>query len=187
MWVFRKNRLEILQFRIGDQILVGEYTATCQCVNRESAIFLMDYILEREEIMSNQPVDYDVSSLRNKLKNFQNDKIFDSLKPLMIPFENGDLLRIPMAEEIFGGCLSSEYFRIFNPRGKQWPLMMNRKNRIGHRQIDDWFVSFWLMNQTKDRTIAAYQGGVDEKGNPNILYKGSPHGVRIVFQLKNNF
>ena len=61
----------------------------------------------------------------------------------MVPFKNGDLLRIPYAEEFFGDVDSYE------PSGKkQWPLMEDRKNRIAIREGEayEWG---WLQNKLK--------------------------------------
>ena len=95
---------------------------------------------------------------------------------MMVPFKNGDLLRIPYAEEFFGDVDSYE------PSGKkQWPLMEDRKNRIAIREGEayEWG---WLQNKLKSsgtNFAGVYVHGGTTFGNAS--YSG---GVRPVLRLR---
>ena len=95
---------------------------------------------------------------------------------MMVPFKNGDLLRIPYAEEFFGDVDSYE------PSGKkQWPLMEDRKNRIAIREGEayEWG---WLQNKLKSSgTLFAH---VDAGGFTDYYAASGSIGVRPVLRLR---
>ena len=94
----------------------------------------------------------------------------------MVPFKNGDLLRIPYAEEFFGDVDSYE------PSGKkQWPLMEDRKNRIAIREGEayEWG---WLQNKLK--SSGTYFALVDSGGYANCGNASASLGVRPVLRLR---
>ena len=94
----------------------------------------------------------------------------------MVPFKNGDLLRIPYAEEFFGDIDSYE------PSGKkQWSLMKDRKDRIAIREGEayEWG---WLQNKLK--SSGANFAIVSSDGDPNYANASVSHGVRPVFRLR---
>ena len=94
---------------------------------------------------------------------------------MMVPFKNGDLLRIPYAEEFFGDIDAYE------PSGKkQWPLMKDRKNRIAIREGEPYEWG-WLQNKVK--FSAAYFAGVDGLGDTDYAGASGTRGVRPVFRL----
>lgn len=93
-------------FKIGDRIHVGEYyTATCQKVGKNGAIFMFDQYLDKARMMNLKEAsegDYKTSDLRKFLKEFATSSVFDEIREMMVPFKKtGDLLRIPTAEEVF--------------------------------------------------------------------------------------
>ena len=93
----------------------------------------------------------------------------------MVPFKNGDLLRIPYAEEFFGD--DDDY----EPSGKkQWPLMKDRKNRIAIREGEayEWG---WLQNKVK--SSSAYFADVSYYGHATYGDASTSTGVRPVFRL----
>ena len=95
---------------------------------------------------------------------------------MMVPFKNGDLLRIPYAEEFFGDVDSYE------PSGKkQWPLMEDRKNRIAIREGEayEWG---WLQNKLKSSgtCFTFVHGG----GSATCLAASGSLGVRPVLRLR---
>ena len=93
----------------------------------------------------------------------------------MVPFKNGDLLRIPYAEEFFGDVDGYE-----SSGKKQWPLMTDRKNRIAIREGEayEWG---WLQNKLE--FSSAYFALVSNNGLTNYNYASYSHGVRPVFRL----
>ena len=94
----------------------------------------------------------------------------------MVPFDNGDLLRIPFFGEIFG----QEDAEYFEPDGcEQWELMKDRKNRIAFRQnCWEWG---WLQNKWKGS--AADFALVTGHGNANSNNASHSYGVRPAFLI----
>lgn len=173
-------------FKVGDQIHVGKYyTATCQKVGKNGAIFMFDQYLDEARVMNQQKTNeggYEASDLRKFLKEFTTTSIFDDIREMMVPFKKtGDLLRIPTAEEIFGPEEGGEYYETLSHK-KQWPLMKDRHNRLafcGEKQEVEWG---WLQNKYEDYSATNF---VIVHDDGNLTYGGAPHafGVRIVFRL----
>lgn len=181
MKVLRKQEVTIQaakEFQVGDQIEVGKYTATCQKVTRKGALFLLDQYLDEPFKMNRENTNeggYEASNLRMELQKDSILDIFSSIRDRMVPFKNGDLLRIPYAEEFFGDI--DEY----EPSGKkQWPLMKDRKNRIAIREGEayEWG---WLQNKVK--SSSARFALVDDGGNAGYASASGSGGVRPVFRL----
>lgn len=182
MKVLRKQEVSIQttgKFRIGDQIQIGKYTATCQKVTRKGALFLLDQYLDEAFKTNRENTNeggYEASNLRKELQKNSVLEIFDSVREMMVPFKNGDLLRIPYAEEFFGDVDSYE------PSGKkQWPLMEDRKNRIAIREGESYEWG-WLQNKLKSSgssfaVVYAY-------GSANCGDASDSRGVRPVIRLR---
>lgn len=182
MKVLRKQEVSIQttgEFKVGDQIQIGKYTATCQKVTRKGALFLLDQYLDEAFKMNRENTNeggYEASDLRKELQENSVLEIFDSVREMMVPFKNGDLLRIPYAEEFFGDVDSYE------PSGKkQWPLMEDRKNRIAIREGEayEWG---WLQNKLK--SSGTFFALVGNYGNPNYNDASASGGVRPVLRLR---
>lgn len=182
MKVLRQQEVSIQttsEFKVGDQIQVGKYTATCQKVTKKGALFLLDQYLDEPFKMNRENTNeggYEASDLRTELQKNSILEIFSSVREMMVPFKNGDLLRIPYAEEFFGDIDAYE------PSGKkQWPLMRERKNRIAIREGEayEWG---WLQNKVKSSGagFAVVNGG----GNANYRDASYSYGVRPVFRLR---
>lgn len=146
MWVLRKLGIIADEFRIGDQIYVGKYTATCQDVTAEGAVFLMDQYLDEPMWMNMERSStggYAASSLRRWLNSEEILRIFRDWRDWMVPLFNDDLLRIPTVGEMFGSdwCRPTVELDGFN----QWELMKTRKYRVAYR--DNGIEYGWLMNR----------------------------------------
>lgn len=118
---------------------------------------------------------YEASDLRTELQKNSVLAIFESVRNMMVPFKNGDLLRIPYAEEFFGDVDGYE-----SSGKKQWPLMTDRKNRIAIREGEayEWG---WLQNKLEFSSAAfAHVYGDGGTGCDGASYSG---GVRPVFRL----
>lgn len=174
-------------FKVGDQIHVGKhYTATCQKVGKNGAIFMFDQYLDELQIMNHQMTNeggYEASDLRKFLKKFAMDSMFDEIREMMVPFKKtGDLLRIPTAEEMFGLERTTKYYETLSHK-KQWPLMKDRYNRLAFCGKDQRIEWGWLQNkfskyQDTDFAITNYYGEM----NNCVAY--DEIGVRVVLQLK---
>lgn len=83
MKVNRVVQIDTSSFQIGDQISVGCYTATCQRVMAKGSIFLMDQYLTGN------------GCLRESLQSEEILTNFADIRDQMVPFEDGDMLKIP--------------------------------------------------------------------------------------------
>ena len=173
-------------FKIGDQIHVGKhYTATCQKVGKNGAIFMFDQYLDEARVMNRQKTNeggYEASDLRKFLKEFAMTSIFDDIREMMVPFKKtGDLLRIPTAEEMFGPEEGGEYYETLSHK-KQWILMKDRRSRFafrGEKQEIEWG---WMQNKYEDYSATNF---IIVHNDGNTTYSAAHHafGVRIVFRL----
>ncbi len=145
MKIERTVVIETSDIQIGDRIHVGKYTATCQEVTQKSALFLLDQYLDDPMPMNWNDTNkggYSESDLRKELQSEEVLNIFADIRDRMVPFENGDLLRIPFAGEIYGDKVPVWY----EPDGhKQWPLMKDEHNRFAERRGA--YEYGWLQNK----------------------------------------
>ncbi|MCI6172651.1 MAG: hypothetical protein MR671_00080 [Clostridiales bacterium] len=136
MKIERMTEIETSDIQIGDKIRVDHYMATCQTVTPQGAIFLLDQYLDKAYQMNWKNTNkggYDESDLRKALQSDEVLDIFAGIRDYMVPFDNGDLLRIPFAGELFGDKLPEWC----GPDGhEQWPLMRDRRNRLASRRGD---------------------------------------------------
>ena len=171
---------------IGDLIQVGKYTATCQKVTENAAVFLLDQRLDKDYCMN--PTDtneggYETSELRRTLQIIAaNDENFASVRAYMRPFDNGDLLRIPVIGEVFGKIHEDEddYSRFEPDDAEQWALMKDRRNR----ELEE-YGWYWLQN-TATSKYCGYKAGfavVNGEGGKGYSLPKSYGNVRPVFQL----
>lgn len=179
IYVMRKTTVQATEILIGDRIRVSHYTATCQTITPKGALFLLDQYLDEARPMNQEVTNrggYEESNLRDVLQSREVLDIFSGRGDRMIPFDNGDLLRIPFFGEIFG----QEDANLSEPDDcEQWELMKDRKNRIAFRKNNpEWG---WLQNKRK-RSAAAFccatsYGSACEWGALG------PIGVRPVFLI----
>ena len=177
--VYRKTRTKTTEIQTGDRIRVGHYTATCQAATLEGALFLLDQYLDEAYPMNRKNTNkggYEESDLRKTLRSKAILDLFDDWGDRMVPFDNGDLLRIPFFGEIFG----QEDAEYFEPDGcEQWELMKDRKNRIAFRQ-NCWGWG-WLQNKRKGS--AANFCTVSANGNAAPAGASASIGVRPAFLI----
>lgn len=183
MNIIRKTELSDQKPIIGDQIKVGKYTATCQMIYRDKALFCLDQYLDKDYPMNLKATNdggYEESYLRKILNsNILEDENFKEISENLIPFENGDLLRIPTVLEFFGSEEDEYYDTELDGAIMQWPLMKDIRNRIALRNNDyEWG---WLQNKVK--MSATNFAAVNSSGNAYCYYASYSLGVRPVFQL----
>lgn len=181
MKVLRQTEIETNEFRVGDQIRVGRYTATCQDVTTEGAVFLMDQYLDEAMPMNEERSNrggYVASSLRKRLNSEEILRIFRDQRDRMVPLFNDDLLRIPTVGEMFGGdwCRSTVELDGFN----QWELMKTRKYCVAYRNNGTEYG--WLMNRLEwSKTDFCV---IDDWGEIKHRSARIPLGVRPVFLIQ---
>lgn len=172
-------------FKVGDQIHIGKhYTATCQKVGKNGAIFMFDQYLDKPRMMNLKETNeggYEASDLRKFLKEFVMDSIFDEIREMMVPFKKtGDLLRIPTAEEVFGPEEAHECYETLSLKN-QWPLMKDRRNLLAFRGENQDKECGWLQNKRSDTD--SYFAMVVHNGVGNYYSAHVRIGVRVVFRL----
>ena len=157
--VYRKTLTKTTKIQTGDQIRVGHYTATCQEITPKGALFFLDQYLDKAFPMNWDDTNeggYEKSYLRKALQSDEVLDIFADIRDYMVPFDNGDLLRIPFAGELFEKLPSW-----CKPDGhEQWPLMQDRRNRLASRCGEyEWG---WINNKVKSSSTdfcGVYYGG----------------------------
>lgn len=117
MKVKRMIKSDVSTFKVGDIIKVkltdGE-KAQAMAVQQEEdgMIFCLVDCLAKEYPMNETCTNeggYEASDLRKKLNGEILDRFPADLKALMVPFDNGDLLRLPTEKEILGENYHGEY------------------------------------------------------------------------------
>ena len=182
MKVLRQTEIETNEFRVGDQIRVGRYTATCQKTAEEGALFLLDQYLDKAMPMNEEDDNgggYMASDLRERLNSARILKEFDGLK--LKPFENGDLLRLPFYGEMFGHDAWYNSGAVEPDDCEQWPLMKKRANRIAERNGESYEWG-WLQNK-RVRSAPNFCYVADD-GYADFCYASNSFGVRPVFLIK---
>lgn len=178
MKIEKLTEIETTDIQIGDRILVDHYTATCQEISPKGALFLMDQYLDEPMAMNDKDTNlggYEKSDLRRELQSEDVLKLFSGIRDYMVPFDNGDLLRIPFAGELF-----DKLPEWCEPDGhEQWPLMRDRCNRLALRYGD----SEWGWLQNKDKTFSTLFCFVDDYGLIAAGANSNVFGVRPVFLI----
>ena len=178
MIVMRRVKIEVNRPKIGDRIRVDHYTATCQKITPNGAIFLLDQYLDKAFPMNWNDTNkggYPESDLRKALQSDEVLNIFADIRDYMVPFDNGDLLRIPFAGELFENlpswCAPDSH--------EQWPLMTDAHNRAASRCGEpEWG---WLANRVRgtstDFRVVTGGGAARSRNASGVL------GVRPVFLI----
>lgn len=185
MKITRTMTIETNNVQIGDRIQVGHYTATCQKLPGEGlALFYLDQYLDKAMQMNKRNTNkggYDASDLRKELNT---GKILDEFAPLeLVPFENGDLLRLPFYGEMFGHDDWYNSGAVEPDNCEQWPLMKERANRIAERKGESYE---WGWLQNKYVRSATHFYGVCDDGHAGCWGCGGHLGVRPAFLINNN-
>lgn len=188
MKVRRTEKIKVNTFRVGDVIRFKLYDGEkveMLAVKEESdgMIFCFADCLAKEYSMNEQNTNeggWDASDLRKKLNSEILDRFPRKIRKLLLPFENGDMLRLPTEKEIFGS----------NPCGEdepesvsQWKPMKQRKNRIASQGLNGGWEWYWLQNRVPNS--AADFAGVNGRGYAGCNGASDAIGVRPVVKIKN--
>lgn len=188
MKVRRTEKIKVNTFRVGDVIrfkLSDGEKVEMLAVKEESdgMIFCFADCLAKEYSMNEQNTNeggWDASDLRKKLNSEILDRFPRKIRKLLLPFENGDMLRLPTEKEIFGS----------NPCGEdepesvsQWKPMKQRKNRIASQGLNGGWEWYWLQNRVPNS--AAAFADVSGDGHATCSGASAADGVRPVVKIKN--
>lgn len=188
MKVRRTEKIKVNTFRVGDVIrfkLSDGEKVEMLAVKEESdgMIFCFVDCLAKEYSMNEQNTNeggWDASDLRKKLNGEVLDRFPRKIRKLLLPFENGDLLRLPTEKEIFGSnpCGEDESKSV-----SQWKPMKQRKNRIASQGLNGGWEWYWLQNRAQNS--AASFAYADDYGSCYCGYASKGAGVRPVAKIKN--
>lgn len=123
---------------------------------------------------------YEESYLREQLNTEYLERFPVSLRLNMVPFENGDLLRIPTEREIFG---ENRYGEEEPDTVEQFDAMKKRRNRIALDGSNGETQAYWLQN--KRVGSATTFCGVDGAGDANGHAASYSFGVRPLYRIRN--
>lgn len=182
MKVLRKLYMETDRFEIGDRIKVkfkGE-THTASAIKREAngMLFVLDECLDESRPMnanSSNEGGYDKTNLRKYLqqKALELPKEF---RDKMVPFENGDILRLIRLAELTGE--NTKWDKVCEPLD----FFKDGKHRIAYcKEIDDWS---WYWLEDTIVTLSTSFAVCDRFGyscSNNASYSG---GVRPLFKIR---
>ena len=123
---------------------------------------------------------YEESHLRDQLATKYLEKFPAALRLNMVPFENGDLLRIPTEREIFGRNIYGEE----EPNTvEQFEPMKKRRNRMAFDGLNGETQAYWLQNKrVGSATNFCYVGNTGGAGG---RYASSSLGVRPLYRIRN--
>ena len=123
---------------------------------------------------------YEESHLRDQLATKYLEKFPAALRLNMVPFENGDLLRIPTEREIFGRNIYGEE----EPNTvEQFEPMKKRRNRMAFDGLNGETQAYWLQN--KRVRSATYFCLVNDSGYATAYYASYSYGVRPLYRIRN--
>lgn len=187
MKVRRTEKIKVNTFRVGDIISFklndGEKMQMLAVKDEpDGTIFCSVDCLAEESCMNESGPNaggWDESDLRAKLNGEILDRFPKKIKKLLIPFANGDLLRIPTEKEIFGENKYGEN----ETDVEQWELMKQRRNRIAFQGLNGAWEWYFLKNRVPNS--AAYFANANTHGSGNYGYASNEAGVRPVAKIKN--
>ena len=175
------TRIE-LNDRITVQLGESSYTATAIKQIDDDMLFCFDTCLSEAYYMNKRNTNnggYECSDLRGFLQEVT-QKLSTSIKKHIVPFENGDLLRIATREEMFG---RDDYTgHIYEDLGGyQIPYFKDSKNRIALRNGEsEWY---WLQNKTV--VTLTYFASCNLYGGSGHCRASNSYGVRPLFKIRN--
>ena len=103
----------------------------------------------------------------------------ESIKESLVPFENGDFLRIPTEKEIFGKNTFGEE----EPESvTQWEPMKRVMNRVAGNAGEESTIWYWLKNKSND--YSSTFAFAHNTGTASLDGASYPYGVRPVFKIK---
>ena len=175
--VLRERETEADSLQVGDRIKVSfsgeEHYATAIQQRDDVMLFLTDDYLN--DAMPMNPTNtteggWEESELRKRLQDIADNT---DIKDQLIPFENGDLLTLLSAQEMFG--LDENY----NKCSGQIEWLKDRRHRIAERKGESYEWG-WLRSVVSATHFAFIYNG----GHAGSYNAGYAYGVRPAFQIK---
>lgn len=180
MKVSRRQKAEVERFEVGDRIKVklpgAKYTATAVRQENDGMLFVFDQFFDGAMPMNTDggtEGGYEASDMRKYLQKVA-ETLPGKIAKLIVPFENGDKLRLLTITEVCGVDAN------FNECEGQIPYFKDRRHRIASRKGDEYE---WMWTATA--VSAAYFALVYDNGGARYLGAGDARGVRPAFKISN--
>lgn len=122
---------------------------------------------------------YEESDVRKYLCENVYQTLPENIKESLVPFENGDFLRIPTEKEVFG---KNKFGKEEPESVTQWEPMKRVMNRVAGNSDDECTTWYWLKTKSKNYSSAFAYANLD--GSANYYGASYPYGVRPVFKIK---
>lgn len=123
---------------------------------------------------------YEESYLREQLRTKYLERFPASLRLNMVPFENGDLLRIPTEREVFG---ENRYGEEEPDTVEQFEAMKKRRNRMALDGSNGETQAYWLQNKRVGSATSFCL--VNYYGNAYANSASYSLGVRPLYRIRN--
>lgn len=177
-------------FAIGDVMAFDlndgeQFEAMAMKQEDDGMIFCAVDCLETEYQMNKKLTNeggYEACELRKALNGEILERFPAEIRESMVPFENGDLLRLPTEKEIFG---KNKYGEDEPDTVTQWEPMKLRRNRIAFQGYNGEWEWYWLQNRLRDVASATHFALVDSTGDASSDAASNSFGVRPAFKIKN--
>ena len=122
---------------------------------------------------------YEESEVREYLRGDIYCMLPENIKESLVPFENGDFLRIPTEKEVFG---KNEYGEEEPESVTQWEPMKRVMNRVAGNAGEEFTIWYWLKNKSKEYSY--YFAIAAAYGHANDYRASYTSCVRPVFKIK---
>lgn len=123
---------------------------------------------------------YEESYLREQLRTKYLERFPASLRLNMVPFENGDLLRIPTEREVFG---ENRYGEEEPDTVEQFEAMKKRRNRMALDGSNGETQAYWLQNKRVGSATSFCL--VTDDGLAYDANASNSCGVRPLYRIRN--
>lgn len=176
---------DTISFTLTDSEIMDAMAVKCE---PDGMIFCAVDCLATEYAMNKKDTNkggYEASDLRKTLNGEVIDRFPAEIRDRLMPFENGDLLRIPTEREIFGTNVVGEEER---DTVTQWEPMKQRRNRIAMQKVTDDIEWYWLQNRAKLRDVVSATDFAAVRTYGHCSYSGASTswvGVRPAFKIRN--
>lgn len=162
MEAIRKAKREVKSFKVGDQIVLGRYTATAVAQDETGTTFCFDQVYGEKPTAG--PGD------EKRAVTLYKSKAMDSVRDLLVPFSSTkfDLdytFRSPTAEEIWPKqFLKSVLATEIAGADKRWEYMKDAKNQVGYT-VDGKVRPYWTCS------VVGYDSPKAREGS-NVYFVG---------------
>lgn len=208
MKILRENSIQVSNISnliVGDKYafsLTDKRNVVCVCVksNVNSKVFILDTCLALGYMGKQyyEVVDWESSYLRKQMNDKNGDifKLFPkTMSDYFIPFDNGDILSIPSATEIYGAEVVKNYYDITEKGQSQFLPCVEIGNKVclaPPGEAGNWCLTEWYWLRTPllkeiDGVVTRHFACTNHSGSPSGNLPSNIIGIRPIFLLSNDF